>query len=268
MKKYFITYGDERYAKSVERIKQEAERLNIFDEIICYSPADLGADILQCEAMQHKRGGGYWAWKPYVILKTLKTIKDGDIVVYCDAGCTLSESKEWDKWFSLLKTHDIIAFLIHQRNENYCRKNVLDYFKTNPCNWEKAYMASATTTTKKNERTLRFFEEWTYIMLNRPELVLDVADEERHLEKENFVENRHDQSVFSGLIYKHRNTVPVYMQWENYENASLSKRAIVATRISDTDRRSSTKAAEYLKYYLKRILNIIYYSPVQWYWKL
>jgi hypothetical protein len=267
VKKHLITYGDKKYAQSVQRIKQEAASLNVFDEIVAYSLADLGEDILQCEAIQHERGGGYWSWKPYIIWLTLQKMDEGDIVVYCDAGCTLNKSKEWSKWFNVLNTHDIIALLIHQRNENYCRKNVLDYFKTNPGNWEKAYMASATTiTAKKNERALHFFEAWKNIMLNHPELVLDVPNEEKHLERANFVENRHDQSVFSGLIYMHKNTMPVYMQWENYVNASLSKRAIVATRISDIGCRSSTKIPEYLKYYAKKILDVIYYSPVQWWW--
>jgi hypothetical protein len=55
--------------------------------------------------------------------------------------------------------------------------------------------------------------------------------------------------------------------WENYENASFSKRAIVATHISDNDLHSSTKIEEYLKYYVKKLLNVVYYSQVQWFWQ-
>jgi hypothetical protein len=268
MKKYFITYGDERYTKSVERTKREAEKLHIFDEVIAYSPADLGTDILNCEAMQHKRGGGYWAWKPYIICLTLQTMNEGDIVVYCDAGCTLSKGKEWQKWFQILEKYSMIGFLIHQKNEAYCRNNVINYFSGLGKYFGKLYMVSATTTTiKKTNQTIKLISEWKDLMINCPDLVLDVPPEERYLESKKLVENRHDQSIFSGLVYKYEREAQIYLQWENYENASFFKRAIVATRISDTDRRSSKKGSEYVKYYTKKILNVIYYSPMQCYWR-
>jgi hypothetical protein len=267
MKKYFITYGDERYTKSVERIKQEAKQLNIFDEIICYSPSALGTDILNCEAMQHKRGGGYWAWKPNIIWLTLQKMDEGDIVVYCDAGCTLSESKEWQKWFQILKKYSLIGFLIHQKNEAYCRKNTIDYFVNQGKYFGKLYMVSATTIIKKTPKTVELISEWNDLMINRPDMVLDIAETERKSEAQCFKENRHDQSIFSGLVCKYQREAQIYLQWENYENASFFKRAIVATRISDTNRRSSKKGSEYVKYYTKKMLNVIYYSPMQCYWR-
>ena len=38
MKKVFITYGDQKYKDSLQRIKKEAEALEIFDEIHLYKP--------------------------------------------------------------------------------------------------------------------------------------------------------------------------------------------------------------------------------------
>lgn len=37
MKKVFITYGDQKYKDSLQRIKKEAEALEIFDEIHLYN---------------------------------------------------------------------------------------------------------------------------------------------------------------------------------------------------------------------------------------
>lgn len=32
------------------------------------------------------RGGGYWIWKPYIIMRTLMRLDDGDLVMYSDAA--------------------------------------------------------------------------------------------------------------------------------------------------------------------------------------
>ena len=36
--------------------------------------------------LTQKRGAGYWLWKPYIILKTLQSMTDGDFLMYADAG--------------------------------------------------------------------------------------------------------------------------------------------------------------------------------------
>ncbi|MDA0079651.1 hypothetical protein [Brachyspira hyodysenteriae] len=33
------------------------------------------------------RGFGYWCWKPFIVLKTLESMNDNDILVYADVGC-------------------------------------------------------------------------------------------------------------------------------------------------------------------------------------
>src|SRR4051812_2932158 len=32
------------------------------------------------------RGLGYWLWKPYIILETMKDLREGDVVVYADSA--------------------------------------------------------------------------------------------------------------------------------------------------------------------------------------
>ncbi len=115
MARIFITYGDERFTASLQRIEQEAKALNMFDEIIIYTPKDLPPYIQASPLMAFTRGGGYWVWKPYVIYHTLQTHKDGDIVVYADAGCSLQPSSEWSRYWDLMKTTDTLLF--HYRSD-------------------------------------------------------------------------------------------------------------------------------------------------------
>ena len=102
MKKIFIAYADAALAYSLKRIGRQARRLQIFDEVILYTPADLSEEIKAHPLMQYSRGGGYWLWKPWLIQKTLRDHTPGDIVVYADAGSTLRKSPEWERLFGLM----------------------------------------------------------------------------------------------------------------------------------------------------------------------
>lgn len=57
MKKVFITYGDQKYKDSLQRIKKEAEALEIFDEIHLYNDKLL-PDLFQEYVRQYERGAG------------------------------------------------------------------------------------------------------------------------------------------------------------------------------------------------------------------
>lgn len=80
MKKILIAYGDQRCAYSLKRIGKQANMLHLFDEVILYTPNDLPDYMKSSRLMQYAYGGGYWAWKPYIIKKTLETHDEGDIV--------------------------------------------------------------------------------------------------------------------------------------------------------------------------------------------
>lgn len=103
-KKIFITYGNKLYYESLQRIKEQASSVGCFDKIITYTDADLPEEICNHSLMQYKRGGGYWLWKPYFILKTLLEVaQEGDIVVYSDAGSEVFKHKSWNLFFKMME---------------------------------------------------------------------------------------------------------------------------------------------------------------------
>ena len=94
----FLTYGDSRFKKSRDRIQNEALRLNFFDKAVVENEKTIKDKSFRdaclnksfAEVFNNKRkGGGFWLWKPYVILKHLKTLRENDILVYTDAGSTI-----------------------------------------------------------------------------------------------------------------------------------------------------------------------------------
>ena len=88
---FFLTYGNDRFVQSKERIRKEADSWQIFDDIIIDTPQTLShafryrfRDILAIPG-----GGGRYFWKLYIIHRMLQRMVNGDFVMYVDSGCSM-----------------------------------------------------------------------------------------------------------------------------------------------------------------------------------
>ena len=215
MKKIFVAYADEHLAYSLRRIGRQARRLNVFDEVFLYTPADLPCYILQSPLMQHERGGGYWAWKPAIIYETLKAHDEDDIVVYADAGCTLNTSSEWELMFKLMREYDFICFHydaempIWEKFGNTSTKikfwtkqsaiTFLDYYCHNDSWHDALKIWGGLLFVKGKDNSL--LKQWLDITLHHPEVIMDSSDEDMLAEPAGFAFHKHDQSVLTALAY-------------------------------------------------------------------
>ena len=89
MKLYLCNYSDANYRANQEKHTALIRELNIFDEIIPYNREWLVTTEFYKEnqfLLDMERGGGYWVWKPYIILETLKKAQPEDIIFYLDSG--------------------------------------------------------------------------------------------------------------------------------------------------------------------------------------
>lgn len=271
MKRIFITYGDTNYEAAKARLVSEACQTGEFDAVLAYGREDLSGELLASDIIKEQRGGGLWSWKPDVLFTTMKRYSVGDIIVYCDAGCSLYPSKEWKHIWKKLEQYDIIAQRIYQRTDRWTRKEIIDYFVDNGQAWLSMYQFQATVILIVSDFTLQLVGEWRDLMLNHPLLAMDVTDEERKCQLPQFIENRHDQAIYSALIYKylrHPETRHlIYTQWEHIEDFDpFCPQAIRATRL----RRGETETPDHRrKAIIKRlvkdyILKPLYYAPLQW----
>lgn len=230
MKKIFVSYGNERYYSSLKRLKKEAESLGIFDEVKIMTEQDLSGDILSHPLFKHKRGGGYWCWKPWIIQKTLEELEEGDIVVYSDAGCQLFPDKEWEKWWRIMETCNGIFFSYGGTMEQFSRKNLLEYFCDEYLKYY--YQIQGSFFIVKKEASL-IIDEWQEIMFNHPEMVIDVDEKERENENSSFIEHRHDQAVLSCIVYKNKEKCNIKVLWQRLESRYRSGQAVYAARICE-----------------------------------
>ena len=246
---FFISYGDDRFKESLNRIAHQARRIGIFDRIIKYGPKDLPEFIKASPLFAFERGGGYWVWKPYIVYQTLNLCKDGDIIVYADAGCTLcKDSPEWDYYLNLLNSHSAIFF--HYREDyDYGWKSIREscndavalkhWMKPSLIRFYNGFLQSDYLDSskvlggffiiKKTNKSLKTIDVWYKITLFHPELVMDSPYEGAIDDSPDFFEHRHDQAVLSPLVYHFQSEDGLVILPETAES-KIGHPAVIADR--------------------------------------
>ncbi len=85
----FVSYATGSFKPMRDRLCQSASSVGFTDVIACgEEDLDLGFRQRNSDILSHKRGAGYWAWKPQIILQELLKLNCDDVLVYCDAGRT------------------------------------------------------------------------------------------------------------------------------------------------------------------------------------
>ncbi len=202
---YLCAFANIELMPSIIRFYNQAKESDFFDNIFIYNEYNLPKDEKFEALLSHKlvpsRGFGYWCWKPFIILKTLENIKDGDILVYADIGCHINKEgeKRFYEYLDIVIEHKILCFKSHCVEAHYTKSDLFNYFgKLNDKNITNSSQRMATICIfEKNDINLEFVNKWLQVFYDDFSLVDDTPSKLPNLD--GFVENRHDQSVFSIL---------------------------------------------------------------------
>lgn len=199
-----INYANERYEKAQSLNSITAKKVGKADKVISYHPEDIDPafreehkDILSLE-----RGDGYWLWKPYFIYKTLSTLNEGDILVYSDSGSYYINSvRHLINTMNAAKL-DIMPFTLTTPEYLYTKR---DAFILMGCD-EPEYTTSfqrigGFQVIRKTTYSMTFVEEWLKYACDAR--IITDSPSELGEDYPGFVENRHDQTVFSLLSKKY-----------------------------------------------------------------
>ena len=82
-----INYADKHFEKA-QRLNLETAIKWGADRTIAYTPDDIDADFVKKnkKILSEKKGNGLYLWKPYFLNKAYRELKDGDYLIYTDAG--------------------------------------------------------------------------------------------------------------------------------------------------------------------------------------
>jgi hypothetical protein len=224
-RKVFLTFGGGKtWPDAARRLQKQAEATGIFDDVFAETSDAFFAenpDFSRHRAFieSNARGWGYWIWKPFLILKYMKRLKDGDILFYLDAGCEiLPENRaKFEALLQHVATH-CNAFFDYSRYAVFnlafwCKQSLLDevqrefgvavdWLRT-PKIWAGGFGLA------KNDENIAFANHWLRMATtDNYHFVDDTPSKVPQIYP--FFEHRHDQSILSALkaIYKFPNYRP------------------------------------------------------------
>ena len=233
----FITFGNNKYNEALIRIKKEAESFNIFDNIIIYNEDYLKNDKIFWEKHgdfinNNNRGYGYWLWKSYLTLKTLENMNENDILLYCDAGCTLNVNglSRFNDYLNIMKDNEILSFELNFLEKIWTKMDLFKYLDMDkPKYFDSKQLVGGIYFIKKTERTINIINEWYNIMSANYNLIND--SKSIIINDISFKEHRHDQSVFSLLRKKYGSfIIKDETYFHNWNPNIIKKYPILATR--------------------------------------
>jgi hypothetical protein len=196
-----LSYASGSYLPSMSLLMKEARALHSFDVLLNYSQADIAPAYAAVHAARLRlhRGGGYFLWKPYFILRTLEGMEEGDTLMYVDAGCTFVGGSP-QPWIDLAKQHGFLAFRLEHPEAFYTKADMFEALDVDMGLFgRERQVLSGIILFQRTPKTLGLVRAWKACVED-----LHLVDDSPSVKANHpgFIENRHDQSCFSLLVHK------------------------------------------------------------------
>lgn len=202
---YIVSYANGKFLNALDYLEKSLDNSPSI-KLLKYTDKDLPINFVN-QYSQHfkvKRGGGYWLWKPYVILDAIKKLNDGDILIYVDSGMSaITDVNLFLNYFAKIRS-DIFLFKNHGLQNQVWTKR--DCFVLMDCDSEMYYfddqVNAAVQIYRKSNFSMTFLKEYFEYCSN----IDIVGDGVSKLNEEfvSFKEHRHDQSVLTNLSIKYK----------------------------------------------------------------
>ena len=170
-----------------------------FDSFYLYDPNDYQEDfkIRNLETLSLSRGGGYWLWKPHIILMATQRYAEGELIFYLDSGAL---PRRPSAEYKLLITDTRIHVWAEEasRIQTWTDPNVILAFgkksehAASPMIWAGAIVA-------KNSQLLERFAQYWLKVCEEPRMLRPETANE-YVKKPGFIWHRHDQSILSLIV--------------------------------------------------------------------
>lgn len=218
-KVYLLSFSTLDYANSQKKLELSALKHKVDTIISVNQDAIRRTDFYKSNKsiLMQNRGAGFWLWKPYLILKSLRSIKEGDVLIYADSGVEIISSVS-----PLIKILNINPILLFQdsgdsTNSQYTKG---DCFALMNCDKEIYYNSRPVQASfqiyRNVESSRRFVTEWLAYCQNA-NIITDYQNIWQN-NKKDFIDHRHDQSVLSLLAIKYN--IELFRdpsQWGNHQ---------------------------------------------------
>lgn len=201
-----VNYADKSFAKAQQLNLKTAKKWGA-DRTIAYTPEDIDRDFWQKnrKILSAKKGNGYYLWKPYFLNKAYQELREGDYLIYTDAGSIYVNKIQYLIDCMEREGLDLMVFSLQNgmTERKYTKR---DAFVLMGCD-EPRYTDTPQSIGgyvlfKKSDFVEKFIaEDLEYAQDAR--IITEQANTQGLGNYPDFVAHRHDQSVWSLMIKKY-----------------------------------------------------------------
>jgi hypothetical protein len=252
---YLVNFADKKFKAAQHFNSKTGIAVGKFESVFEYDDTSIDPFFysLNEKILNQSKGFGYWLWKPYIIKNTLQKISDGEVLLYSDsASFFISDVRELEKLPTLFK-QDIIPFELDWPESMYTKRDTFTMLGVDGLGYESSNQRLASfILIRKSDFSVNFINEYLYYSCNE-QILTDLPNICGLPNFNNFVEHRHDQSIFSLLTKKH-NLKPFrdISQWGNHRFDEFKNS--IYPQIIEHSRNKAPKTINTFYSFLKNIL--------------
>ncbi len=196
--------------------------MEVYSDVFAYAESDLDIsfrDKFSDRLVPGSRGFGYWVWKPQIILQAFRRMAPGDLLHYADAGCRLNPkgAARLEEYFAVVSGErtGLLAFQVKNTfgdpildgfslpERRWTKGDLFDYFSArgNSFITDSEQIGAGNIFLRKCPAAEDFVRRWLKVF----EDDFSLADDSPSISENfpDFIEHRHDQSVFGVLCKVH-----------------------------------------------------------------
>jgi hypothetical protein len=198
--------GSPKISKALNRVKTQSEAFPLIDEVRVFTELDLDEEYMTTfgELLDNNPTGyGLWSWKSHLINLELTRLREGDVLIYVDAGVEINKrgAPRFSYYLDHLAQHDVLLFSLdlQQRHWTKMDSRILRLDK----HYFRNQLVAGILMFRVSSKSRAFVSDWSRLCKeDHGELLKDpvAGTEEHHVQ---LVEHRHDQSILSKVAFDH-----------------------------------------------------------------
>lgn len=213
-----VTFGGgiEKYRRSARMLANDACDCGWFDRIVLFTdkaarPNGLNQKISHrtpewaerdlAFITNHRRGFGYWLWKPMLVSSTLASMDEGEVLLYADGGCEFSRlgTQRFFDYVEIADRNGALFFRIPGRENAYTKRELLEYLGTTKEEEISSQCQGGIFLLKNCAKVRDLINEWLRLC-REDDMRLLTDEKDPSKQGQYFVDHRHDQSILSILV--------------------------------------------------------------------
>ena len=198
--------GSPGISKALNRVQKQGDVFPLIDEVRVFTELDLDEDYMTSFGKllsDNPTGYGLWSWKSHLIDLELARLREGDVLIYVDAGVEINKrgASRFSYYLDHLAQHDVLLFSLDHQQRHWTKMNsqILRLDK----HYFRNQLVAGILMFRVSSKSRAFVSDWSKLCkADQGELLKDpvAGTEEHHV---NLVEHRHDQSILSRVAFDH-----------------------------------------------------------------